>query len=163
MSQDTPEPPAPAGSLTALAFDFGEKRIGVAVGETLLRSATPLTVIAATDNRSRFAAIAALIAEWRPALLIVGLPTHPDGTPHELTHLCRRFAQRLEGRYRLPVLLVDERYTSAVAEADLLAQGVRGDRLKATLDAAAAAEILRSYHAGTPATPVGTLKPPPRM
>lgn len=154
---------SPGASITVLAFDFGEKRIGVAVGETAMASATPLTVVAADDNRTRFAAIGALVAEWHPGLLVVGMPSHPDGTAHEMTHLCRRFAQRLEGRFRLPVVLVDERYTSAEAASELKARGLRGDRLKEALDAAAAAEILRSYHAGSPAPPVGTLKPPPRM
>lgn len=163
MSQDTPEPPAGPASCTVLAFDFGAKRIGVAVGETALRSATPLTVITAADNERRFAAIGALVAEWQPGLLVVGLPCHPDGTPHELTHRCRRFAQRLEGRYRVPVVLVDERYTSATASAELRARGLSGERLKSVLDATAAAEILGSYHAGSPAPAVGTLKPPPRM
>lgn len=145
--------PAPAqvasaipASLTVLAFDFGEKRIGVAVGETALESAHPLDVIAAEDNKSRFAAIARLVAEWQPRVLVVGLPAYPDGTEHELTQLSRRFAHRLEGRFGLPVALVDERYTSVAAASALRERGVAGAGLESALDAAAAAEILRGYY-----------------
>jgi putative Holliday junction resolvase len=132
---------------TVLAFDFGEKRIGVAVGETSIESARALTLIDAADNASRFRAIGELVAEWQPVVLVVGLPLHPDGRPHEITRLARRFAQRLEGRFRLPVALVDERYTSASAASALREEGLRGERLAQALDAAAAAEILRAYHA----------------
>jgi putative Holliday junction resolvase len=132
---------------TVLAFDFGEKRIGIAVGETSIESARALALIDAEDNASRFGAITKLIDEWRPAVLVVGLPLHPDGEPHELTRLARRFAQRLEGRFRLPVALVDERYSSASARSALREQGLRGERLARALDAAAAAEILRTYYA----------------
>ena len=75
---------------TVLAFDFGEKRIGVATGETLLVNAHPLTVIHAESSAGQLAAIATLIAEWRPVQLVVGLPTHADGTPHEMTRRARR-------------------------------------------------------------------------
>jgi putative Holliday junction resolvase len=144
-ASDQPSSAIPA-SLTVLAFDFGEKRIGVAVGETALESAHALSVIAAEDNKLRFAAIERLLAEWQPRVLVVGLPAHPDGTEHEVTRLARRFAQRLEGRYGLPVVLVDERYTSVAAESALREQGVAGAALARALDAAAAAEILRSYY-----------------
>lgn len=147
----TPPPPGSddkpfTGSVTVLAFDFGEKRIGVAVGESALRSARPLTVIAAADNKSRFSVIAALIAEWQPRLLVVGLPSHPDGTEHEVSRLARRFAHRLEGRFGIATTLVDERYTSAAAESALRERGLTGARLKDALDAASAAEILLSYY-----------------
>ena len=145
QQSDPGEPTFPA-SMTVLAFDFGEKRIGVAVGETALQSTRPLKVIAAEDNKSRFSAIAALIAEWQPRLLVVGLPSHPDGTEHELTRLARRFAQRLEGRFGIATALVDERYTSVAAESGLRERGITGARLKNALDAVAAAEILRTYH-----------------
>lgn len=141
-----PSPPALSDSQTVLAFDFGEKRIGVAVGETARESAQALTVIAAEDNRTRFSAIERLIAEWQPRVLVVGVPTHPDGAEHELTRLARRFAQRLEGRLRLPVVLVDERYSSVAAESALRERGLAGEKLKGALDAEAAAEILRSYY-----------------
>lgn len=130
-----------------LAFDFGEKRIGVAVGEIELGIPHPLTVIAAEDNQSRFAAIAALIAEWRPALLVVGIATYADGAVHETGRLAQRFGQRLHGRFDLPVEYMDERLSSHAAEAGLREGGVRGDRRAALLDAAAAAEILRAWFA----------------
>lgn len=102
---------------TLLGFDFGVKRIGVAVGNTLIRQAQPLKVIAVIDNAARFAQIGALIEQWRPARVIVGLPRHPDGAEHEMTARCRRFANQLHGRFNLPVELVDERYSSAVIAA----------------------------------------------
>jgi putative Holliday junction resolvase len=130
---------------TVLAFDFGEKRIGVAVGDTETCLAHPLTTIRAESNRLRFAAIGALIDEWRPACLVVGLPAHADGTEHEISRLCRRFAQRLEGRFGIPTRLMDERLTSRAAESALRAAGARGARLEAALDQGAAREILAAY------------------
>jgi putative Holliday junction resolvase len=137
-------------STTVLAFDFGEKRIGVAVGDFALRIAHPLTTIAAEDNVTRFAEVGKLIEEWRPGRLVVGLPMHQDGTEHEISRLARRFANRLEGRFAIAVALVDERLTSVAAESRLREAGVRGDRIKDTLDAAAASEILAAYFASTP-------------
>jgi putative Holliday junction resolvase len=135
----------PGSTTTVLAFDFGEKRIGVAVGDTSVRIAHPLTMITAEDNAARFAAIAALIDEWRPGRCVVGLPMHADGTEHEVSRLARRFAQRLEGRFRLPVSLVDERLTSRAAESRLAQSGVRADKMRHVLDAAAAREILEAW------------------
>ncbi|MBV8122492.1 MAG: Holliday junction resolvase RuvX [Paucibacter sp.] len=120
---------------TIFAFDFGLQRIGVAMGNTLLRQAQPVTVISAPDNASRFGAIEALLKEWGPAKLVVGLPMHPDGTEHEMTARCRKFANQLNGRFNLPVELVDERYSSAVISAK------RGERI----DDRAAAIILQQY------------------
>ncbi len=130
---------------TLLAFDFGTKRIGVASGNTLLRRANPLTTIDDEKTDARFARIAALIAEWQPYALVVGLPSNDDGTPHELTTLCRRFANRLKGRFKLPVILVDERYTSHAASAQLNEQGIRGREQKALIDQYAAQQILQAY------------------
>jgi putative Holliday junction resolvase len=110
-----------------------------------VRIAHPLTTIAAQGNAARFAAIAALVEEWRPGRCVVGLPMHADGTEHEVSRLVRRFAQRLEGRFRLPVSLVDERLTSRAAETRLAESGVRADRLRDVLDAAAAREILEAW------------------
>lgn len=120
---------------TLLAFDFGLKRIGVAVGNTVLRQAQPLAVIDAPTNDGKFAAIGALIAEWKPVHCIVGLPCHPDGTEHEMTVRCRRFANQLYGRFGVKPILVDERYSSAVIPQQ------RGQRI----DAQAAAVILQQY------------------
>ncbi|HZN22598.1 MAG TPA: Holliday junction resolvase RuvX [Burkholderiales bacterium] len=138
----------PATNTTVLAFDFGEKRIGVAVGDLAVRIAHPLATIDAEDNQRRFGEIQKLIADWRPARLVVGLPMHADGTEHELSRLSRRFAQRLEGRFGLPVSLVDERFTSVAAESRLRESGVRN--MVKTLDAAAASEILQSWLESAP-------------
>jgi putative Holliday junction resolvase len=130
---------------TVLAFDFGTKRIGVAVGDFETRMAHPLASVAQAENRARFAAIGRLIAEWRPALFVVGLPAHADGAEHPVGRLARRFAQRLQGRFGIPAELVDERLTSYEAEGMLRASGARGARLKAGLDAVAAQRILETY------------------
>lgn len=132
-------------SQAVLAFDFGEKRIGVAVGDMELGIAHPLQTISGDSNEARFAAIAAVIAEWQPARLVVGLPMHLDGTEHELTRLSRRFARRLEGRFGLPAVMVDERLTSAEASQSLNEMGVRGRSQKAVLDQVAAQRILQSF------------------
>ena len=135
---------APAHVL--LAFDFGEKRIGVATGNTLTGAAQPLGTVAETTTDGRFARIGALIREGQPARLVVGRPLHPDGAAHEVTARAERFARQLEGRFGLPVSLVDERYSSVAAQARLRAQG-RGARGRAAQgdDAMAAAIILEQY------------------
>ena len=130
---------------TLLAFDFGTKRIGVATGNTLLRQANPLTTITDEKTAARFAKIAVLLDEWQPCALVVGLPCNDDGTPHELTALCRRFANRLKGRFNLPAILVDERYTSHSASAQLKEEGVHGKKQKALIDQYAAQQILQAY------------------
>ena len=130
---------------TVLGFDFGEKRIGVAVGETILKLAHPLLTIDTEINEIRFAKIQALIEEWRPALLVVGLPLSVDGEAHAMTKLCTRFAQRLEGRFSLPVTLVDERFSSAEASQSLNQAGVHGRKKKNMIDQVAAQTILQSY------------------
>jgi len=137
--------PEPGGLV--LAFDFGVKRIGVAVGETQLGSARALTVIASEANDARFAAIAKLLAEWQPVRLLVGRPCHEDGTPHELTARCERFAKQLRGRYALPVDLVDERFSSVAADADLAAAGHGWRERKTQVDAEAARIILQTWFA----------------
>lgn len=116
-------------------FDFGIKRIGIAMGNTLTGQAQPLDVVKAIDNAARFKQIGELIAQWRPARLVVGEPLHPDGAEHEMTLRCRRFANQLHGRFALPVTLVDERYSSAVIASK------RGE----IIDAKAAAIILQQY------------------
>jgi len=121
-------------TLSFLSFDFGTRRTGVATGNTLLRRAQPLKTLAAVGD-ARLAAIAALIAEWQPDALVVGVPFHPDGAEHDNTRRARRFARQLHGRFRLPVHEVDERYTTTEA----LAAGA------ADADAAAAAIILDQF------------------
>ncbi len=137
--------PAFVAQGTLLAFDFGTRRIGVATGSALLRQANPLTTIDEEKTDARFAGIAALLAEWQPCALVVGLPGNDDGTPHELTALCRRFANRLKGRFNLPVILVDERYTSLAASARLGEQGIHGRKQKPLIDQYAAQQILQAY------------------
>ncbi len=140
-----PSPLTPHAHGSVLAFDFGEKRIGVAVADLALRIAHPLHAIHAEDNKIRFAAITALLAEWKPVQLIVGEPHHADGGAHEIARLARRFAQRLEGRFGLPVALVDETLSSQAAASRLSEAGVHGDDLKAVLDSAAACEIMATW------------------
>ena len=136
-----------------LAFDFGEKRIGVAVGDLEVRIAHPLATVAAEDNATRFAEIGKLIAEWQPSRLVVGLPMHADGTEHEVSRLARRFAQRLEGRFGVPASLMDERLTSKAAESRLRESGARGREITDALDAAAAREILEAWFESQGAKP----------
>ena len=123
-----------------LAFDFGMRRVGVASGNTLTGTATPLTTIDA-PAATRLDAVAALVAEWRPDALVVGVPFHPDGAAHVNTERARRFGRQLQARFGLPVHEVDERYTTTEARA----------RGATDLDAAAAALILEQYlFAATP-------------
>jgi len=116
-----------------LAFDYGARRTGVAIANTVTRSARPLTTIDSSTNDARWQEIQALVDEWQPVEFVVGVPRHPDGTPHELTARCERFARQLEGRYRQPVARVDERYSSAVSSG------------AADIDAEAAAVILQQW------------------
>ena len=117
-----------------LSFDFGIRRVGVASGNTVLGRAQALQTVAA-DGDARFAAIGRLIAEWRPDALVVGVPFHPDGASHENTRRAQRFARQLQGRFRLPVHEVDERYTTV----DAAAGGAQD------VDAASAALILEQF------------------
>ena len=137
--------PARQRTGTLLAFDFGEKRIGVAVGEWALRQAHPLTTIRSEANAERFAAIAALIAEWKPALLVVGLPLALDGTPHAMTARSTRFANQLRGRFGLPVDYAEERLSSVEAEGRLRAGGHNAKSAREHVDALAAQIILQCF------------------
>jgi len=106
---------------TVLAFDFGLQRIGVAVGEPEVGTAHPLPPLAAATQPGRFTAIERLVKEWKPGLLVVGRPLGEDGAPHEMTRRAERFARQLGGRFKLPVLLVDERYSSVEVESRMRA------------------------------------------
>ena len=97
---------------TILAFDFGEKRIGVAIGNTITKTAEALKIIQEKNQDEKFKAIEALIQEWQPQTLVVGLPTHPDGAEHEMSLKAKRFGNQLHGRFQKEVVWVDERYTS---------------------------------------------------
>ena len=132
--------PASAGASVQcfLAFDFGTRRVGVAVGNSLLRRAQPLQTLA-TQGEARFTAIGELVHAWQPAALVVGVPFHPDGAEHDNTRRARRFGRQLHGRFRLPVQEVDERYSTTEA----LANGAAGGA--ADVDAASAAVILDQF------------------
>ncbi len=104
---------------TLLGFDFGRKRIGVAVGQQLTCSATALTTIQARDGKPDWPAISRLLDEWKPGALVVGIPYHMDGTEQDMTQAARRFVRQLEGRYQLPVHHAEERLTSYVIESSL--------------------------------------------
>ncbi len=130
---------------TVLCFDFGEKRIGVAVGDWALRLAHPLTTVVAHSRDERFRVLGSLVQEWQPVELVVGLPHHLDGEPHALTKACRNFARQLAGQYHLPVTLVDETLSSRVADLDLREAGHGGRRGKVYRDQAAARIILQSF------------------
>lgn len=148
----------PDGVGSVLAFDFGLKRIGVAIG-TLLGagrpgSARPLTTLAEESNDARFATVAALIAEWQPVQLLVGRPLNDDGTPNEMTARCERFANQLRGRFGLAVDEIDERFSSTAADAGLRERGLSWQERKQQVDAEAALIILQSWfdaHAQTTA------------
>jgi putative Holliday junction resolvase len=154
-----PEPvsPGPAGLARSargaprvvLAFDFGRRRIGVACGDTVSRTATPLDAVPAGSAGPRWEVIEALLREWQPALGVVGLPYNVDGSDSAMTQAAREFAAELERRCRLPVALVDERYSSREAEAKLKSEresGLRRRRVvKADVDAAAACIILERW------------------
>jgi len=126
--------PPPGRTLCFLAFDFGTRRTGVAAGNSLLRLASPLSTIAA-EGDAKFEPIARLIAEWQPDALVIGVPVHPDGAPHDNTRRAQRFGRQLQGRFGLPVHEVDERYSTTEATASGAAD----------VDAASAAVILDQY------------------
>ena len=126
-------------ALTILSFDFGTRRVGVAVGNSISKSGQALKTIAASSSDALFKDVEILIAEWQPDQLVVGKPIHPDGTPHEMTSKATRFGNQLHGRFHLPVVWVDERYTSAVLEGN--------PEMNDNLDAHSAVLILEQYFA----------------
>ena len=123
--------------ITAMAFDYGIRRVGVAVGNSVTKAGEPLKTIVAPNVDALFRDVELLLAEWQPNQLVVGRPTHPDGAPHEMTAKAIRFGNQLHGRFQLPVAWVDERYTSAVLEGDA--------QMRDNLDAHSAALILEQY------------------
>ncbi len=130
---------------SVLAFDFGLRRIGVAVGDWETRLAHPLETLSGEANDVRFGRIAELIREWRAVQLVAGLPMNMDGTEHDLSRRARRFANQLHGRFGLPVALVDERLTSFDADLRLREAGVKGGARKGLDDAVAAQQILQDF------------------
>lgn len=136
-----------------LAFDYGRRRIGVASGNTLRRSASPLGAIANTAGGPAWSAVDSLIREWQPDLIVVGLPYNADGSESAMSAQVRAFAGELERRYALPVRMVDERYSSLEAESLLKAERESGARkrrvTKTDVDAAAACVILERWLTGS--------------
>ncbi|QSI33350.1 Holliday junction resolvase RuvX [Variovorax sp. RKNM96] len=126
--------PVPSHFQTFLAFDFGLKRTGVASGNRLLQTATPQATIKA-EGDARFAQVEARIKEWQPDALVIGVPYHPDGAPHENTRRAQKFARQLRGRFNLQVFEVDERYSTTEA----LSSGAKD------ADAASACIILEQF------------------
>lgn len=122
-----------------MAFDYGTRRVGVAVGNSITRAGQALKTIAALNADALFQEIERLLIEWQPNQLVVGLPTHPDGAEHEMTAKARRFGNQLQGRFNLPVNWVDERYSSVVLDGDA--------DMHDNLDAHSAALILEQYFA----------------
>ncbi|MCB1734711.1 MAG: Holliday junction resolvase RuvX [Gammaproteobacteria bacterium] len=132
---------------TVLGFDFGERKIGLAVGQSVTGTATPLTTLPASHGQPDWHHVESLISEWRPQALVIGLPLHMDGSESEITEAARRFGRRLHGRFGLPVHEIDERLSSEAARERIAAQrnagrkrSDRGDR-----DAMAACLILEDY------------------
>jgi putative holliday junction resolvase len=136
---------SPSKTGAVLAFDFGLRRVGVACGDLRLRIAHPLETIEARGADSLFSRIAALLAEWRPVRLVVGLPVSMAGEEHELTRRARGFAHGLQERFGLPVELADERLSSAEASLALKEAGIFGRKQRPYLDQVAACRILQSY------------------
>jgi putative Holliday junction resolvase len=125
--------------ITVMAFDYGTRRVGVAVGNTELRASQALKTIAATNTDTLFSEIERVLQEWQPGQIVVGLPMHPDGAEHEMTAKAKRFGNQIQGRFNLPVSWVDERYTSAILEGN--------PQMNDNLDAHSAALILEQYFA----------------
>ena len=138
ISADREVPPR-----VVLGFDFGEKRIGVAIGQELTGRARGITTLTSKNRKPDWQTIGTLIEEWRPDLLVVGRPLHMDGSEQPVTHLAYRFGNRLSGRYNLPVETVDERLTSYEAELELSEEAGKYD--KALIDQRAAEKILQSW------------------
>ena len=139
-------PDTPKG--TVLAFDFGEARIGVAQGDAELGMTHPLATITGNSNDEKFEAIAKLVKEWQPKYFVVGLPTHTDGTEHELTRLSRKFGRRLHGRFNLPVYWVDERMSSLYSGKPTCGSPSIWPKQKSVLDRVAAQAILQGFFEG---------------
>ncbi len=114
---------------TLLGFDYGRKRIGVAVGQQVTQSASALTTVRARDGKPDWPGITRLLEEWKPDALVVGIPYHMDGSEQDMTRAAQRFCRQLEGRYHLPVYQAEERLSSWVVENDLAQQARSGQAI----------------------------------
>jgi putative Holliday junction resolvase len=128
-----------------LAFDFGLRQIGVAVGNAGLATSQPLTVLRARDGQPDWDTVSALIEEWQPDLVLVGDPLHMDGSVSELAERARRFARRIAGRFAVPIEMVDERLTSFEVKQQQREAGHAGDYRKRPVDSLAAQLILQDW------------------
>ena len=137
--------PMPAGRGTVLGLDFGTRRVGVAVGDVETGIATALGTIHAESNAGKLDGVAAHVAEWQPALLVLGEPVHADGGPHETARLAHKFANRLRERFKLPVEWCDETLSSHEAQVLLRERGFDARAAKDKLDALAAQIVLQSW------------------
>lgn len=135
----------PSKAETILGFDFGEKRIGVAVGNTVTSQAQALTTLHVESNAARLGAVEKLVNEWQPASFVIGQPEHADGRTHDVAHLAKKFGNRLSEKFRLPVAYINENLSSVEASGILAGRGVRGIAQKSEIDAVAAQVILQSY------------------
>ncbi|CAM4017059.1 MULTISPECIES: Holliday junction resolvase RuvX [Shewanella] len=132
-------------SASVLGFDFGTKSIGVAIGQQITGSATPLASLKANDGIPRWEEIEALIKEWKPDLIVVGLPLNMDGTEQEMTQRARKFANRISGRFGVKTATQDERLTTADAKARLFEMGGYKALSKGQVDSMSAVLIIESY------------------
>lgn len=128
-----------------LGFDFGTKSIGVAIGQPITGSAQPLKAIKATDGIPDWTQIEAILTEWQPGLVVVGLPLNMDGTEQEMTQRARKFANRIHGRFGVPITTQDERLTTADAKARLFEYGGYKALSKGQIDSVSAVLIIESY------------------
>ncbi|OUS27509.1 Holliday junction DNA helicase RuvA [Thalassotalea sp. 42_200_T64] len=135
----------PQGQRTLLGFDFGTKHIGIAVGQEITQSASPLKAIKAKDGIPNWQDIEHIIKEWQPDLLVVGLPLNMDGSEQELTRRAKKFGNRMSGRFGLTVGFQDERLTTADAKAQLFEQGGYKNLQKDHIDCQSAVIILESF------------------
>jgi len=128
-----------------IGFDFGTHSIGVAIGQTLTGTASPLSALKAKDGQPNWELVSKLFAEWQPDIVVVGLPLNMDGTEQPLTDLARKFANRIHGRFGIHVVLQDERLTTAAAKEDLFSRGGYKQLQKGKVDSAAAQLIVEDY------------------
>ncbi|MDQ7016623.1 MAG: Holliday junction resolvase RuvX [Gammaproteobacteria bacterium] len=133
---------------TLLAFDYGRQRIGIAVGQEITHSSTPLTTVHAINHKPDWDKISKLIQEWQPDALVVGIPLQMDGKEQEMSKAARKFSRQLEGRYRLPIFEADERLSSREAQQQIKLgrqSGTRGRSQKGDVDKIAASVILQRW------------------
>ena len=137
--------PDPASTRPLLAFDYGEARLGVALGYEKSGMVHPLVTLRVKDDQPDWAQLEKLIDEWNPVALVVGLPLNMDGSDMPMTIKARKFGNRLNGRYNLPIHMVDERLTTRIASEALAETGLASRKQKAVIDQLAAQHILQTY------------------